>query len=162
MAPSTSNIAFTSPINRPGATPILTRSQVWSMLQLKIRSAETFVPTAISSTTVQSTSTDASSGNEVTIREVTFIEGSRRVKEIVTAYEDCRIEFEQPDGSHVSNIVSEGAEGELYMTYVFEWRHPGVGKEELETLKGRERGMSRKAVEGTIEAMRRLVTERKY
>lgn len=131
------------------------------MLQLKICSAETFVPKAIQSTTVLSSSTDPSSGNVVTVREVTFIENARKVKEVVTAYEDCRVEFAQPDGSHVSNVVSGGADG-LYMTYVFEWRHPGVEGEELEKLKVKEQGMSRMAIEGTIEAMRGLVREGKF
>ncbi|KAK0109890.1 hypothetical protein ONS95_002561 [Cadophora gregata] len=161
MAPSINNIAFTSPINPPGASPILTRPQIWAMLQLKIRSAQTFVPAAIQSTTVISTTTNETSGNEVTTREVTFLQDQRKVKEIVTAYADTRVEFEQPDGSHVSNIVSEGADG-LYMTYVFEWRHPGVEGEELEKLKEKQKGMSKLAVEGTIEAMRKLVRDGKY
>ncbi|KAH7409410.1 hypothetical protein BKA64DRAFT_396748 [Cadophora sp. MPI-SDFR-AT-0126] len=161
MAPSTNNIAFTSPINPPGASPVLTRPQIWAMLQLKIRSAETFVPAAIQSTTVVSTTTHKESGNEVTVREITFVQDQRKVKEVVTAYADTRVEFEQPDGSHVSNIVSDGADG-LYMTYVFEWKHPGVEGEELEKFKEKERGMSKLAVEGTIEAMRKLVREGKY
>ncbi|KAG4442632.1 hypothetical protein IFR05_001888 [Cadophora sp. M221] len=161
MAISTNNIAFTSPINPPGATPVLTRPQIWAMLQLKVRSAETFVPKAIASTTVLSTTTDPASGNAVTVREVTFLENQRKVKEVVTAYEDSRVEFAQPDGSHVSNVVSEGADG-LYMTYVFEWRHPGVEGRELEVYREKERGISRMAVEGTIQAMRNLVKEGKY
>lgn len=57
--------------------------------------------------------------------------------------------------------MSGGADG-LYMTYVFEWRHPGVEGEELEKLKVKEQGMSRMAIEGTIEAMRGLVREGKF
>ncbi|PBP24683.1 hypothetical protein BUE80_DR004452 [Diplocarpon rosae] len=162
MAPSTNNIAFTAVLNPPGASPIFTRAQIWDMLKLKIRSAETFVPKAIQSTTVLSTTIDAASGNEVTVREVTFRENHKVVKEVVTAYEDTRVEFEQPDGSRVSNVVSEGAKGELYMTYIFEWRHPGVQGEELRALKEKEGAMSRMAVEGTIEAMRNLVMQGKY
>ncbi|CAL3964095.1 unnamed protein product [Diplocarpon coronariae] len=162
METLTNNVAFTAMLNPPGALPILTRAQVWAMLQLKIRSAETFVPKAIKSTTVLSKTTDAASGNEVTVREVTFCENHKVVKEVVTAYEDIRVEFEQPDGSHVSNVVSEGAEGELYLTYVFEWRHPGIQVEELRALKEKEGKLGRMAVEGTIEAMRSLVMAGKY
>ncbi len=162
MASSTNNIAFTSAINPPDAAPILTRSQIWSMLQLKVRSAETFVPTAIQSTTVISTTTDPASGNEVVVREITFHENQRKVKEVVTTFEDCRVEFEQSDGSHVSNVVSEGAEGELYMTYVFEWRHPGIDGEKLKALREKEGKMAKLAVMGTIEAMRGLVKEGRY
>jgi hypothetical protein len=155
MAIPTNNIAFTSPINPPGATPILTRDQVWAGLLLKIRSAETFVPAGIESTTVLSETVDQA-GNPVTIREVVFRQDKRVVKETVTAHKPSRVDFVQPDGSTISNIVSEGAEGELYMTYVFEWRHPGVLEPELTVLREQETKMARGAVEGTITAMREL------
>ncbi|GIK04397.1 hypothetical protein Aspvir_008480 [Aspergillus viridinutans] len=155
MVCPTNNIAFTSPINPPGADPILTRSQIWAGLLLKIRSAETFVPAGIQSTSVLSESVD-DAGNPVTIREVVFRQDQRKVKETVTAHKDSRVDFVQPDGSTISNIVSEGAEGELYMTYVFEWRHPGASEGELAVLREREQNMSKMAVEGTISAMREL------
>ncbi|KAJ5090467.1 hypothetical protein N7532_009151 [Penicillium argentinense] len=156
---SANNLAFTAPINPAGSTP-LTRDQIWAGLQLKIRSAETFVSAAIQSTDVLSESTDTS-GNPVTVREVLFRESQKKVKEVVTAFEPCRVEFEQPDGSRVSNVISEGAEGEFYMTYIFEWRHPGISKQELAELHEREKKMSRMAVEGTIKVLRQLVEEKK-
>lgn len=52
---------------------------------------------------------------------------------------------------------SEGLEGELYLTYVFEWRHPHMEGKELEAAKERERKMAETAVPGSVEAMRRLV-----
>ncbi|KAJ5096209.1 Protein of unknown function DUF1857 [Penicillium alfredii] len=159
--PAANNIAFTAPINPSGATPVLTPQQIWAGLLLKIRSAETFVPAAIQSTTVVSDSVDSTTGNPVTVREVTFRETQRKVQETVTAFESCRVEFAQPDGSRVSNVVSEGAGGELYMTYIFEWRHPGVSAEELATLLEKEKKMSQMAVEGTIKALRQLVEEKK-
>ena len=161
MVLPTNNIAFTAPINPPGATPALTRSQIWAGLLLKITSAETFVPAAIQSTSVLSETVDPSSGNPVTAREVVFRENNRKVKETVTAYSDCRVVFEQPDGSTVSNVISEGAEGELYMTYVFEWRHAGVDEDQLKVFREKERKMSKVAVEGTITAMRSLAQEGK-
>lgn len=160
MSPQTNNVAFTSPINPPGVSPTLNRAQIWAGLLIKIRSAQTFVPAAIQDTTVHSTSTDAA-GNQVTKRSVIFIEGQREVHETVTAYEHTRVEFEQPDGSHVTNLISEGAEGELYMTYVFEWRHPDLSAEEFEVQAEKERKMSKMAVEGTIKAMRKLLEEGK-
>ncbi|KAJ5128489.1 Protein of unknown function DUF1857 [Penicillium atrosanguineum] len=153
------NIAFTAPINPPGVTP-LSLDQIWAGLLLKIRSAQTFVPAAIESTDVLSESTDPS-GNAVTVREVLFCESGKKVKETVTAFEKCRVEFEQPDGSRVSNVVSKGAGGELYMTYIFEWRHPGVSGEEMKALLEKETKMSQMAVEGTIKALRQLAEEKK-
>lgn len=90
MAIPSNNIAFTAPINPPGADPILTRSQIWNGLLFKIRSAETFVPAGIQSTTVLSESVDEA-GNPVTLREVVFRADQRRVKETVTAHKDSRV-----------------------------------------------------------------------
>ncbi|KAF4762570.1 hypothetical protein HAV15_007252 [Penicillium sp. str.  len=140
---STNNIAFTAPINPPGATPVVTPEQIWNGLLLKIRSAETFVPGAIQSTKVVSESVDPSTGNPVTVREPT------------------RVDFEQPGGSKISNVISQGAGGELYMTYIFEWRHPGVSEVELAALLEKEKKMSQMAVEGTIKVLRQLVEEKK-
>jgi hypothetical protein len=157
MVSPANNIAFTAPINPPGASPIVKREQIWAGLLLKIRSAETFVAAAIQSTSVLAEFADPSTGNPVTIREVTFREDQRKVKETVTAYEDCRVDFIQPDGSTICNVVSEGADGELYMTYIFEWRHPGVSTDQLSALLEKEKKMSKMAVEGTIAVLRELV-----
>jgi hypothetical protein len=159
--PATNNLAFTAPINPAGATPVLSLDQIWSGLLLKIQSAETFVPAAIQSTKVVDDYVDPTTGNAVTVREVTFRETQKTVQETVTAFEACRVEFAQPDGSRVSNVISQGADGELFMTYIFEWRHPGASKEELAELLEKEKKMSQMAVEGTIKVLRRLVEEKK-
>ncbi|PKX88205.1 SRPBCC family protein [Aspergillus novofumigatus IBT 16806] len=96
-----------------------------------ILTRKTFVPAGIQSTSVLSESVDEA-GNPVTIREVVFRQDQRKVKETVTAHKDSR----------------------LYMTYVFEWRHPGASEEELAVMREREKMMSKGAVEGTISAMR--------
>lgn len=156
---SANNIAYTSLVNAPGEIP-LTREQVWAGLLLKIRSAETFVPAAISKTNIISESTDPNTGNAVTVREVEFRESGLKVQETVVAYEPTRVDFEQ-DGGHISNIISQGGNGLLYMTYVFEWRHPGVSKEELANLLKKQQDMAQLAVEGTLKALRKLVEEKK-
>ncbi|KGO69553.1 Protein of unknown function DUF1857 [Penicillium italicum] len=158
---STNNIAFTAPINPPGATLVVTPEQVWNGLLLKIRSAETFVPGAIESTKVVSDSVDSSTGNTVTVRDVLFRETQKTVQETVTAFEPTRVDFEQPGGSKISNVISQGAGGELYMTYIFEWRHPGVSEGELAALLKKEKKMSQMAVEGTIKVLRQLVEEKR-
>lgn len=152
----TNNIAFTAPINPAGASPKLQPEQIWAGLRQKIRSAETFVPNAIQSTTVISESIDPTTGNEVTVREVVFVGGQRKVQEIVTAFEPSRVVFLQPDGSTIANVVSENADGELFMTYIFEWRHPGASKQEVTEFLETEKKMSKMAVEGTITVLREL------
>ncbi|CAG8139343.1 unnamed protein product [Penicillium salamii] len=153
----TNNLAYTAPINPTGTSLRLHQNQIWTGLKLKIRSAETFVPNAISSTTVLSESTDPNTGNEITVREVVFVESQRKAQETVEAFEPSRVIFKQQDGSTISNIISEDAHGELFMTYTFEWRHPDVTDEENPALLKKEKKMSRMAVEGTIAVLRRLV-----
>lgn len=140
----TFNFAYTAPINPPGASPILTPSQVWTGLQYKVRRAEKFVP-VITACEVLSEELPASrpDGLHVITRRATFREGAGpkgggTVKEVCRLYEPCRIEFGQEDGTTVGNYVSVGPEGELMMTYVFEWRVEGVegGSEKARELEG--------------------------
>lgn len=70
------HVAYTAPINRPGAMPVLSINQVWTVFQHRIVSAETFVGGAITGTNVISTSTN-SLGNVVTEREFIFRDGNR-------------------------------------------------------------------------------------
>jgi len=48
-------------------------------------------------------------------------EKGRTVRERCVLHAPCRVDFFQPDGTKVANYVSEGPDGELYMTYVFQW-----------------------------------------
>lgn len=133
----TFNLAYTAPINRPGASPVLTGEQVWAGLRRKVRRAQEFVPVITACDVV-------SEEGDTVVREATFASeagsggGStgRTVREVCVHHPPARVDFEQPDGSRISNIVSAGSGGELLMTYVFEWRHPDVegGSEEDKTL----------------------------
>ena len=162
--PPVNYVSFTAPINPSGASPVLTRAQVWACLETKITSGETFVGAAIKNTAVLRTGT-TDGGQKYTDREVTFAEGSRKVEEHCVEFPPMKVEFHQANGTRVMNIVSQGAGGEedLYMTYTFEWLHPELeGDEEGLAEKGRaEQKMSKAAVESTIEVMRRLVDEGK-
>lgn len=153
-------VAFTAPINPPSG-PQLTLDQVWALLRRKIRLAQDFVPAAIASTEVVSEASDEH-GRPVTTRVVTFREGDRRVEEVVTTFYPMKVEFRQPDGSRVMNIVSRGAGGELFMTYTFEWLHAGLGASALAEKREREEAGSRMAVEGTIKAMREMVADGRW
>ncbi|KAF4160100.1 hypothetical protein CNMCM6069_009784 [Aspergillus lentulus] len=155
------HLAFIAPLNPAGASPTLKQEQVWAGLLLKIPSAKTFVPKAIQSNTVISESKDPSTGSPVTVGEIIFCEDQRNVRETVTAYEPSRVTFVQPDRRSISNVISESADGELYMTYTFEWRHPGASKAELAAFLEKEKKMSQMAVEGTITVLRELARDGK-
>ncbi|KAI1413229.1 DUF1857-domain-containing protein, partial [Hypoxylon sp. FL1857] len=164
----TFNLAYTAPINPAGATPALTLAQVWTGLQRKVHRAQEFVP-VIEECNVLSEETVEGTGNLKVTREVRFKAGSEPasgaggtlVKEVVVHYPPCRVDFEQPDGSTIANIVSQDADGELEMTYAFEWRYPGVkeGSDEAKALEEKSWKMAKIAVHGTIDTIRRFVKD---
>jgi hypothetical protein len=154
------NLGYTAPVNPPGAHPILTPAQVWTGLQYKVRRAERFVPlitgcTVVSETTTTPSSLD-SSGNSTDgsaatiIREVTFQPGGgpgngKPIKEVCKLYPPCRIDFLQEDGTSIGNYVTDGGDGGLMMTYVFQWRVEGVEEgdgERVKELEGKYREVS--------------------
>lgn len=129
----TINIAYTAPVNPSGAEPQLTQAQVWAGLERKVRRAQDFVPIIVSCEVLSEEQT--AKGFSVT-REVRFKGAASSVKEVCNHYAPSRVDFEQDNGSFISNIVSKGPDGELLMTYAFEWRHPNVaeGSDEAEKL----------------------------
>lgn len=164
----TFNLAYTAPVNPAGATPALTLPQVWAGLQRKVLRAQEFVPVIVECN-VLSEETVQDTGSLKITREVRFKAGSEPgsgaggtlVKEIVTHYPPCRVDFEQPDGSTIANIVSQNPDGELEMTYAFEWRYPAVkeGSDEAKALEEKSWKTARIAVHGTIDTIRRLVKD---
>ena len=157
-------VAFTAPINPSGASPVLTLEKIWNGLHIKVGSGETFVGGAILNTEVLKTG-HTDKGLPYTDREIIFAEGNRKVKEHCVIYHPMKVEFHQPNGTIVMNIVSRGAGGEddLYMTYTFEWLHPELEGDEagLAKKKETELAMAQTAVESTIKVMRRLAEEGK-
>ncbi|PKS05974.1 hypothetical protein jhhlp_007807 [Lomentospora prolificans] len=164
--PSANYIAYTAPINPPGATPVLTRTHIWPLLQRKIARAQDFVGGALVATDVLARST-TDQGNPVTTREVTFAadKGGHKMREDCVEYYPMKVEFLQPNGGgRVQNIIGDGADGQLYMTYTFEWMHPELEGDE-EGLKKKyevERRMAKEAVDGTIKVMREMVADGRW
>lgn len=137
----TINLAYTAPINPSGATPTLTAAQVWTGLQRKVRAAHNFVPLIAACEVLseaEGTTTTTTDEPTTVVRRVVFRagagpgrgevneKGETAVEETCRLYAPVRVDFAQPDGSSISNVVSRGPDGELLMTYVFEWRHPDV------------------------------------
>ena len=83
------------------------------------------------------------------------------MKQTIIAYEDTKIDFIEENGSRIHNVISEGENGELYMTYSFEWRHPGASEEEMAEFAKNEKNISKLAVHGSIKVMRELVSSGK-
>ncbi|KAI1091532.1 DUF1857-domain-containing protein [Rostrohypoxylon terebratum] len=165
----TFNLAYTAPINATGSSPTLTQAQVWVGLKRKVYRAQDFV-SIIEECNVLAEEQDPTSPDNLTVtREIRFKAGSgpaaasggAPVKEVCVYFAPCRVDFKQPDGSTISNIVSEDEKGELFMTYVFGWRYPGVqeGSAEAKTLEERDWKTARTAVHGTIDTIRRMVKD---
>lgn len=74
-----------------------------------------------------------------------------------------QVDFEQEDGTHIRNVVSDGPSGEpedLHMTYMFEFALPHAkGSEEQEKEVKRLKGMAKMAVEKTIDTIRDMVKD---
>ncbi|KAF2677240.1 DUF1857-domain-containing protein [Lentithecium fluviatile CBS 122367] len=157
---ATINLAYTSKINPNGASPVLTRAQVWTGLQRKIRFAQEFVPVIESCEVLKDDS-------GVVERLVKFKKGmgpKDEAREVVRGWEDCWVDFQQDDGTHIRNIVSDGPSGDesdLHMTYMFEFRFPHIeaNSAEAEKEKTRLKAMSKKAVESSIDVIREMVKD---
>jgi len=141
------NLGYTAPINRPDQYPVLTASQVWAGLQLKVRDAALFVPIIQDCKVVSDNAKSDESGDMTTVvRYITFRPGSgdggpdgEAVKEICNEFAPCRVDFCRDDGTKISNCITQGASGEpedLMLTYIFERKHPSVraGSEEAKAL----------------------------
>ncbi|KAF2190902.1 DUF1857-domain-containing protein [Zopfia rhizophila CBS 207.26] len=145
----TFNLAYISRINPPGITPILNYPQIWAGLQRKIRFAQEFVPVI-------------ESCNVISDKDG-VVERQDSAREVVRSYEPAWVDFEQDDGTHIRNIVSDGPSGtpsDLHMTYMFEFRLPHIQEgEAAEKELARLKGMSKKAVESSIEVIREMVKD---
>ena len=161
------HIAYTSPINSssgPKSEPQLTIEQVWAGLQRKIRHGDEFVP-VIESCDVISEYDDPKSGNHIVEREAVFKPGtgpSGKVKEVCESFGQTRVDFHQMNGSLVMNLISRGPDGELFMTYSFDWLHPEVDEgdsEKVEELRKRYTEGATGAVENSIKSIREMVVD---
>ncbi|GKU08365.1 hypothetical protein FLAG1_11178 [Fusarium langsethiae] len=157
------NLAYSAPINPSDASPVLTEAQVWKGLQRKVRKAQEFVAPILNCEVLNEEETET--GTKVT-RQVTFDKDARGdadavVKEIVHEFVPTRVDFRQPDGSNIFNIVSNDEDGNLLMTYAFEWRHPELDadSDKLKEQRQKYSKMAKIAVHGSIDAIRQLVKD---
>lgn len=125
---STINVAATVPINPPDLIP-LTHDQILAGLRRKIRYPSDFIPVIKKCIILRDE-------NGTVSRRVVF-EGGREVVETCREYTPNRVQFVVDDGSEVQNIISQGQDGELNLTYAFSWKVEGV-KEGGETFKEEE------------------------
>ncbi|KAI2641044.1 hypothetical protein GGS21DRAFT_502772 [Xylaria nigripes] len=162
----TINIAYTSPINKAGATPVLTQAQVWEGLKIKVRRAQDFIP-AITGCEVLSEQMLPTGEVQITRQlQVAPNETHKNkgvVKEVCVHHAPCRIVFHQEDGSTITSVISTRPDGEALLSDIFEWRHPDVseGSAEAKQLEENHWKMAKKSVDSAIDTIRRMVAEGK-
>ncbi|KAK7532326.1 uncharacterized protein J3D65DRAFT_636467 [Phyllosticta citribraziliensis] len=138
--------------------PRLSHAHLWAGLQRKVRRAQDFVPAIVACEVERE-----EQGGRVVERWVRFKEG-REVRERCVAVGGWKVDFQQPDGSTITNLISTGAGGQddLYLTYIFEWRHPELSadaSDEIAKLQAKHDAMAKMAVEKSIESIRKMVAE---
>ncbi len=71
------------------------------------------------------------------------------------------MEYRTDSGDLVNNIISVGPEGDVYLTYTFEWQYPDIQPASAEEEQKRQEWMvgAKIGVHSTIEAIRQLVTD---
>jgi len=140
------------PVNPPGATPRLSRADVWRGLEMKANNALPFVP-SISYCVV----TERISDTEF-VREIEF--RGERSHERVTLQPQERVTFERLDGSVSGRILNEieEADGDLALRFTYTLEIDGMpagSDQEREYAAGMEADYL-KAVEATLGAVRRV------
>nr|XP_023873299.1 uncharacterized protein LOC111985883 [Quercus suber]POE84783.1 hypothetical protein CFP56_79001 [Quercus suber] len=150
--------AYTEKINPPGATPVLTKDQVWTGLQKKIRTPQDFLPMIVG--------TDVVSESETEVVRIAHFKGEdgkpgREMKEVCKSYYPTKVDFHQPNGAVIANIISDGeslTEHDYNLTFTFEWRHPDMieGGEEHKSLVRTNVEMAKGAVHSSIGAVRNM------
>ncbi|KAK3376200.1 hypothetical protein B0T24DRAFT_526190 [Lasiosphaeria ovina] len=164
------NLGYTSPINRPGQSPVLTQAQVYARLELKVRQATSFVPLIAQCTVISEETNTDTGGSRVVTREVQFRAGAGPradggpVREVCMHFAPARIDFCQDNGTTIGNYVTLGPGGEphgLFLTFVFMWRYPAVaaGSEQALKLEAVHKDTAKSSVEATIEGTRQLVAQ---
>ncbi|KAF2127093.1 DUF1857-domain-containing protein [Dothidotthia symphoricarpi CBS 119687] len=155
------HLAYTAPINPAGVKPVLTTAQVYAGLDRKIYFPQEFVPVIESCEVIEEK-------DGVVVRDVVFKAGGpkKQAREWVRSYWPAWHDFEQEDGSHVRNIISDGPsgeEGDLLLTYTFQYQLPHLaeGSKEAEEQLVKLKGVAKNAVNKSIDVIRKMVIEGK-
>ena len=142
-------LSYTTDVNPPGATPVLTRSQVWQGLVMKAEDARPFVPGMEKCEVVEHFDGGL-------VRDVSF--KGDAVRERITFTPDIQVHFDQFErGSWITNVISESERG-LLLTFTFAVMFPGV---QPGSTAERERGESMRgayvaAVAATLDRVRAM------
>jgi hypothetical protein len=110
-------LSYAIPVNPPGATPVLTREQVWRGLEMKAENALPFVPGMQKCVVVERS-------ENMILRDVTFAGDSHR--ERIFLHKPVQVQFERVgEGGFIQNTISESESG-LWLTFTFGLNFPST------------------------------------
>lgn len=147
----------TYPINPRNASPVLTVSEVWEVMQIKCRKPELFIASISACEVLEEK-------DSFMKRAVTFKEGmgppGGKVVEDLDIHAPWKVDFRNLDtGAFINNTISQGDhETDLYLTFYFQWPYPKIeeGSEEAKKTSNQLWEQARKTVQHTIEVAREM------
>lgn len=143
--------------NRGPDDPALGRSEIWRGLVMKGENALPFVPV------MEKCEVEERDGNWL-IREIQI--GGQTMREKVTFHPETTVEFERLDGIErgtILNEILEGDDGELLLRFTFTLSREDMadGSDEEAAYAASMEDTYLKAVQATIDTIRRLLSEGK-
>ncbi|KAL5598301.1 hypothetical protein BROUX41_003641 [Berkeleyomyces rouxiae] len=153
----TLHVSFAAPANPPGVTPALSIDQLWNAMCTKVTSPSLFVP-AITKCVIHS-SEPGLVRRSITLKTP---DGEKPLDEDCRFFERTKIVFTRPDGSSVTNLLSPGPDGQIYVVFIFELLETAAeGSEELGTKRAIHQQVAQNAVEKSIKTARDLLIQGK-
>lgn len=145
-------LSHSVPINPPGASPVLTREQVWRGLEMKAENAMPFVNGMTKCEVVERV------GNTL-LRDITFAGSDHREK--ITFYAPVQVHFQRVgDKGFIENTISDSDDGPR-LTFTFALTFPGTaeGSEEERQAGQGMRGAYIGAVAATLDRVRQMARD---
>jgi len=128
----------------------------------KIKNPQKFLPVINSCDVIPNREGDKLRDDVIT-RVVTFKPNpEKKVTEVCRCFEPMKVDFHQDDGSMVGNIISDGPSGkpeDIHLTFTFQWLNQDVEKGKEDEARDRFKAGAKKAVDGSIEAMRKMAND---
>ncbi|KAG9124630.1 hypothetical protein FRC07_010856 [Ceratobasidium sp. 392] len=147
------NFAYTVPFPKDSK---ITKEQAFEALRIKSRAPMKFVPVIVACDVLEETSTFIK-------RQATMKDGKVMVEDI-DLYAPALVAFKSNIGSFVTNLISETADGGLFLTFTFSFPIPEHIKSSSEEETEWKRGMfdaSKGAVGGSVKVTLELLDEGK-
>ncbi|CAG7970700.1 unnamed protein product [Penicillium salamii] len=162
----TLNIAYTELVSSSDPLiPTLSREQVWKGLKSKARRPQDFIPSFDDSRVIE----ERDNGSYIVREAHVAADLSESPMAGKWTREECRLHepvkayFTLPGGSIIQNILSEGPDQALYLTFTYEWKLPDIepGTKEAKRAWDDHMKIAISSVQGTIKALRTMAEVKK-